>query len=683
MKRLVMILGLIWLLALAACDTMGPQVVEPTDAAEAPLAGETTVPVAPTPTAAMEVTAVAPSGEESSAPGSDLLGTTWEWVSVIDPSGQTTATDPARYTITFNTDGTAAIKADCNSVTSTYLTDGTTLSFTLGASTAVGCPEDTQDQLFLNSLASSTAYIVQDGELLVTLAGESGTMIFRPGTGVAEPEAEAPALTGVTWEWVESVTSVETVAVVDPTRYTITFNDDGSANVKADCNSVLATYTTDETGGLTLTMGPSTLAACPPDSQVDILLSGLGVAGAYSFDNGDLLLTNTAADGGVLRFRATGATQPEAGAPSLAGTWEWVETVTPVETIVATDPTRYQITFAEDGTAGIVADCNVGNATYTTGEDGAMTITLGVSTLAFCENSQDQVFRTNLAAAAGYFFEGEDLLIDLMADAGTMRFRQAAGSGEGEAPASDTLTGVTWQWVATTTPVETITAADPSRYTILFNEDGTADVRFDCNTGTASYTTGEGNTITITPGATTLMACPADSQAAQFSAGLEAAALYFFQDGDLYIDMFASGGTMQFTSGEMVEEPPIKGEPGALPGASGAGLVGTTWQLNLIEKRDGNITVNDPTRYTVVFNEDGSANFQADCNVGGMAYTLGEGNSLTLTQGPMTLAFCGAGSLDQIFLGGLANAMGYRLEEGNLVIDMLYDSGSLVFSPAE
>jgi hypothetical protein len=30
----------------------------------------------------------------------------------------------------------------------------------------------------------------------------------------------------------------------------------------------------------------------------------------------------------------------------------------------------------------------------------------------------------------------------------------------------------------------------------------------------------------------------------------------------------------------------------------------------------------------------------------------------------------------------LSNAMGYRLEEGNLLIDMLDDAGSLIFSPA-
>ena len=111
-------------------------------------------------------------------------------------------------------------------------------------------------------------------------------------------------------------------------------------------------------------------------------------------------------------------------------------------------------------------------------------------------------------------------------------------------------------------------------------------------------------------------------------------------------------------------------------------MAGTSWQLTTIQKRDGNITINDPTRYALTFNVDGTANITADCNPVIAAYTIGAGNLLTITPGPSTMAYCGPGSLDQIFVGGLTNAMGYRLEDGNLLIDMLYESGSLVFKPA-
>lgn len=684
MKRIIIVLGLILLLALAACDTMGPTTQEalPTD-----IAGAT--PAAP----ADQATVSAPTGEtgegQTETPGANLQGVTWEWVSLLDPMGQTTAVDPTRYTVIFNPDGTANVKADCNSVTANYLTDGVNLTIQLGASTAVACPEDTQDVLFLNSLGAAESYVVEDGELFITLRSAAGTLIFRTGAGSAagQPDQASPTLTGVTWEWVQAVTSVETIDVVDPTRYTITFNDDGTANIKADCNNVLAAYTAGSDGSMTLTMGPSTLMACPEDSQVNPFLAGLGVVGAYSFDGADLLLRNIAADGGVLRFRAGGGTaEPAPAGDILTGVvWQWVSTTTPTEEIVVADPTRYTIIFNEDGTAGIKADCNVGNATYTAGEDGSISIILGVSTLAFCENSQDQQFRSGLSAAALYFFQDGDLYIDQFASSGTMRFANGgAPEAEPSAPATDTLTGVTWQWVKTMTPVEEIVAVDPARYTVVFNEDGTANITADCNVGTATYTTGEGGTITITPGAMTLAMCPPDSQATQFMTGLSAAAIYFFQDGNLLIDLFAGSGTMHFApAGDTVEgSVPGKGTGGTTV-APATALVGPKWQANNIVKPDGTITFNDPTRYTVTFNADGTANVQADCNTAVMGYTAGADGSLTMTPGPMTMAACPPGSMDQYFLGGLTNAMGYRLEGGSLLIDMLYESGTMSFSAAQ
>ena len=807
MKRLALIMGLVLLFALAACDTMGPQEALPTTGVGTTVAGEATaVPV--------DATVVAPAegeGETAATPGADLRGTTWEWVSLVDAAGQTTATDPARYTITFNEGDVANVVADCNTVIANYFTDGTNITIEPGMTSLVACPEDTQDQMFVNALGSSESYVVEDGELFITLVGGSGTLMFRAaaGAGEAEVPVAAPALVGTTWEWTESTTMLGTTAVADPTRYTITFNDDLTANIKADCNTVLATYTSDDSGALPLTLGPSTLVACPEDSQADEFMAGLGslTMGAYQFDGNDLLLRNTAADGGVLRFRAAGtgeATAPsgtltgttwewtetvnmlgatatadptrytilfnedgtanvtadcnsvtatytadetgalalmlgastavacpedsqatefmaglnslamgayelvdgglvlrntaadgvamhfraagggetaEPGATLTGTTWEWTESITMVGNTAVADPTRYTITFNDDGTANIKADCNTVLGNYTSDDSGALTLTLGPSTLMACPpDSQVNEFLAGLQsmATATYQFENGDLIIgNMAADGPALRFR-AAGAAETPdetAPAADTLTGVTWQWVSTTTPVEEITVADPTRYTITFNEDGTAGIVADCNVGNATYTAGPDGAIDITLGVSTMAFC-VDSQDQQFRTGLEGAAIYFFQDGDLYIDMVASSGTMRFTAGE-----PSKGEAGGgLPVMAGE-FAGTVWQLTAITKPDGTITINDPSRYTVTFNADGSANWQADCNVGSATYTGGDG-ALALTMGASTMAFCPPGSFDQIFLGGLTNAMGYRLEGGNLLIDMLYESGTMTFAPA-
>lgn len=681
MKRLVLILGLVLLLALAACDTMGPATQEalPTDLA----------PAATSEQPALEPTAGSSTGEQpegtAGEAGADLQGVTWEWVSLLDPMGQTTAVDPTRYTVTFNAGGTANVRADCNNVVANYFTDGVNLVVEPGVTSLAACPEDTQDQLFLNSLAAAESYVVQDGELFVTMTGASGTIIFRTGAaaGSGEVPSAGPALTGVTWEWVSTTTPVETITAADPTRYAIVFNEDGTANVTADCNSVTATYGANEDSTMAIVLGASTMMACPEDSQADLFTGGLSNTAIYSFVDGDLLL-DMPASAGTMRFRAAGDTGAASPDVELTGiVWQWVSTTTPAGEVAATDPARYAITFNADGTAGITADCNVGNAEYTAGEDGSLGITLGVSTLAFCENSQDTQFREGLAAAAVYYIDEGDLFIDLADGAGTMRFRNG-GAAEGATPpaTADTLTGVTWEWVKTVTPVEEIAATDQTRYNIVFNEDGTANIKADCNAGTATYTAGEDGTLSITPGAMTLAMCPEDSQATQFMAGLSAAAIYFFQDGHLLIDQFASSGTMHFAPAATAEAvtPPGKGEGAIQPGATGE-LVGTVWQMNMIAKTDGNITFNGPDRYTVAFNADGTLNYQADCNVGGGTYTTGEGGALTIMLGPTTLALCPPGSLDQIFLGGLTNAMSYRMEDGGLLIDMLYESGTMMFSP--
>ena len=102
---------------------------------------------------------------------------------------------------------------------------------------------------------------------------------------VAACSASAERLTGTTWQ-LSSVTEKVPAfqAVVPPedqSRYTVTFNQDGTAAVKADCNNVAATYTTEETK-ITIAPGPSTLAACPDDSLGDKFVVWLSGATSYN-----------------------------------------------------------------------------------------------------------------------------------------------------------------------------------------------------------------------------------------------------------------------------------------------------------------------------------------------------------------------------------------------------------------
>jgi heat shock protein HslJ len=102
--------------------------------------------------------------------------------------------------------------------------------------------------------------------------------------------------------------------------------------------------------------------------------------------------------------------------------WQWTETVTPVETITVDDPSLYTLTLQPDGQAQIQADCNSATTSYTL-EDGNITFGPMASTLAECgPDSLYDRYLQDIGAAAIYFMDGADLMIDLQMDSGTMRF---------------------------------------------------------------------------------------------------------------------------------------------------------------------------------------------------------------------------------------------------------------------
>lgn len=79
---------------------------------------------------------------------------------------------------------------------------------------------------------------------------------------------------------------------------------------------------------------------------------------------------------------------------------------------------------------------------------------------------------------------------------------------------SSGLTGTVWQWTASTekVPASQSVVPDPENYTVEFKSDGTYSMKADCNQVNGSYTT-SGSSLTIQPGASTLVACGEDSQA--------------------------------------------------------------------------------------------------------------------------------------------------------------------------
>ena len=88
----------------------------------------------------------------------------------------------------------------------------------------------------------------------------------------------------------------------------------------------------------------------------------------------------------------------------------------------------------------------------------------------------------------------------------------------------------------------------------------------------------------------------------------------------------------------------------------------------------------EPGNYHLRFLGDGTLAIQADCNRAQGRYEI-EDHRLRIEMGPMTLMACGEASLGDRFLANLGGANSYFLRDGNLFIELKFDSGSMKFSP--
>ena len=124
--------------------------------------------------------------------------------------------------------------------------------------------------------------------LFVLVIGAATLLGACSGTGSGS--GSGSDLTGKTWKWTASTTSVPASqsVVPDPENYTIEFKADGTFSAKADCNQLSGTYTTTSSGGLTIVPGPMTLAACGDASLDALFVAGLTATQSYTIATSQL-----------------------------------------------------------------------------------------------------------------------------------------------------------------------------------------------------------------------------------------------------------------------------------------------------------------------------------------------------------------------------------------------------------
>lgn len=140
--------------------------------------------------------------------------------------------------------------------------------------------------------------------IIIALAGCGGGDLAPDESEAngSQDAASSPSLVGTTWEWVEFQDTAEqnSFTVEDSSAYTLTFNDDETVSMQADCNQASGNYTL-EGSSLSIALGPTTLAECGPESRYDEYLARLGEVASYVIADGQLFL-NLQVDAGNLVF---------------------------------------------------------------------------------------------------------------------------------------------------------------------------------------------------------------------------------------------------------------------------------------------------------------------------------------------------------------------------------------------
>jgi len=107
-------------------------------------------------------------------------------------------------------------------------------------------------------------------------------------------------------------------------------------------------------------------------------------------------------------------------------------------------------------------------------------------------------------------------------------------------------------------------------------------------------------------------------------------------------------------------------------------IMDKTWEWESTVTPVEKITVSQPERYTIRLVEGGRVEARFDCNRGGGSVETSEGK---IKFGPMmaTRMACPEDSQDFVFMRDLDKVTSFFVNDGNLYLEMPYDSGTMKF----
>lgn len=446
-----------------------------------------------------------------------------------------------------------------------------------------------------------------------------------------------PELVGKTWAWERrdsNGNASDPINVPNSENYTLVFGEDGTFAAKMDCNNAAGDYTSSGIGNIMMTLGPSTMAFCGEESLDTMMSQTFGPAQNYTIEG----------DGSILKFIWV------AGGPI-----DYYRNVTTVELDPPAEGAATGTVTAADGVflrTGPGTDYPyIGAAAF-----GASGEIIGVS--------QDGLW---YLVDAPSLPEGEVWVVAEFVEATNTENIPVVASSALEA----SLTNIPWTWVSTTNPATGEQKIENhANYIVLFNDDGTANIKVDCNNSLADYTT-DGSNITITPGPSTMVACENPELDTMFLTQLSSAAIYFIEGGNLYLDLPMDSGTMRFIP-EGVITPPTEDTPAGEADSSALylasyGAVGTPQPLI------------EGSQITAHFAGD-QISGNASCN--NYSGTMAPVNDYFNVTGIVTTRqFCD-GLMDQenAYLAALGAITGYQWTEQLIGSDTVVTSGEIFYT---
>ncbi len=148
-------------------------------------------------------------------------------------------------------------------------------------------------------------------------------------------------------------------------------------------------------------------------------------------------------------------------------------------------------------------------------------------------------------------------------------------TGDIEDPSDTHLSGSKWQLVefqSMDDSIGTIVPDDPSKYTMRLNEDGTVNLRLNCNYANGTWRSepssdSSSGSFEFGPLATTKPLCPSPSMDEQISSDSQFIRSYLLKNGRLYFSLMANGGIYAwepYTDNAYLTEPNLKIESAIL-----------------------------------------------------------------------------------------------------------------------